>query len=167
MTRGSVTKTEQLQVRLTRAQKLALVRLAREAGRDVSAYVLSRALPPTAQLFADLLAPLADPGSRRYGLAALNDWLAAARPEDLRSSGADPQLHDLPLWLQNYVAAMVERAAQRLGISPPAWTREIEPAEEPYFATTLASVRTHLLRASPLVFRRRNLFVDASVGDRV
>jgi hypothetical protein len=28
-------------------------------------------------------------------------------------------------------------------------------------------LRAHLLRVSPTAFRRRNLFVDATVGDRV
>ncbi len=30
-----------------------------------------------------------------------------------------------------------------------------------------ARLRTYLLRSSPVAFKRRNLFVDATVGDRV
>jgi hypothetical protein len=41
------------------------------------------------------------------------------------------------------------------------------PLAEPYFATSLKSLREHLLVAAPIPFKRRNIFVDASVGARV
>ena len=67
----------------------------------------------------------------------------------------------------NYVAAMVEYACGRGGIPPPAWTRAIPPLARPEFGSSLESLRLHLLRSAPPPFRRRNLFIDASVGDRV
>jgi hypothetical protein len=80
---------------------------------------------------------------------------------------ASADLGGVPPWLANYVAALVEQAASRAGIAPPPWVREIEPLVEPRFATPLASLREHLLRASPVPFKRRGLFVDAALGDRV
>ena len=62
---------------------------------------------------------------------------------------------------------MVEQAAAQKGVTPPPWLREIEPLVEPHFATPLAGLRLHLLRASPVPFRRRNIFVDTGVGGRV
>jgi hypothetical protein len=45
--------------------------------------------------------------------------------------------------------------------------REVAPLEEPHFGAPLQSLRLHLLAASPVAFKRRNIFVDAAVGDRV
>jgi hypothetical protein len=77
-----------------------------------------------------------------------------------------PDLELSPYW-QNYVAAMVELAAHQKGVSPPRWLSGIEPLTERHFVAPLASLRLHLLRAAPVLFRRRNIFVDSSVGDRV
>jgi hypothetical protein len=69
--------------------------------------------------------------------------------------------------MQNYVAAMVEQAAAQRKRSAPAWTRNVVPLDEPWFATRLRGLRLHLLRASPVPFKRRNIFIDAGVGARV
>ena len=127
---------------------------------------MSRALPSAAARGSALVRSLADARNRRYVLAELNDWLAEATADELPDVDHG-EFGELEPWLQNYIAAMVERAAQRQGVAPPAWVRRIEVLDEPYFATALPSLRAHLLRSSPVVFRRRNLFVDASVGDRV
>jgi hypothetical protein len=65
------------------------------------------------------------------------------------------------------VAAMVECAAAAKRVPTPGWTRRVPPVETPWFATSLARLTLHLLLASPAPFRRRNLFIDSSVGDRV
>jgi hypothetical protein len=62
---------------------------------------------------------------------------------------------------------MVEHAAGQKEVRPPAWAAAIAPLEAPYFATSLKSLRLHLLEASPVPYRRRNIFVDAGVGARV
>ena len=49
----------------------------------------------------------------------------------------------------------------------PEWCRSVRPLAEPVFTTELVSLRLHLLLHAPIPFRRRNIFVDASVGDRV
>jgi hypothetical protein len=62
---------------------------------------------------------------------------------------------------------MVELAAVRHGQPAPGWTREATALSVPYFASELQSLRAYLLRASPPPFRSRNIFIDASIGDRV
>jgi hypothetical protein len=69
--------------------------------------------------------------------------------------------------MQNYVAAMVEHASLLKGARSPDWVGCIEPMAEPYYATPLPGLRLHLLKSPPVPFKRRNLFVDSSVGDRV
>jgi hypothetical protein len=103
----------------------------------------------------------------RLALAELNDLLAGLARAELAEVIGGADLRGLSPYLQNYVAAMVELAAQRQGAVPPAWTREIPPLEEPRFATPLAGLRLHLLQTSPVPFKRRNIFVDSSLGDRV
>lgn len=160
-------KSQQLQIRVTAEQKATLKRLAKRAGQDVSSYVLSRALPSATLQFEGLLRALRDDERRRFVLAELNDLLAAAAPAELAAATRDADLRDLSPLLQNYVAAMVELAAHQKGVAAPAWVRAIVPLDEPHFAAPLRSLRAHLLVRSPVPFRRRNLFVDASVGDRV
>ena len=160
-------KTEQLQIRVTRGEKAALKRSARRAGQDVSAYVLSRVLPDERLRFEELTKALAERRDRRFGLAALNDLLTGLAPGLLAVVAVDTGLRDLSPYMRNYVAAMVEAAAHRGGVVPPAWVREVEPLQEPRFATSLATLRAHLLRASPVPFRKRNIFVDSGLGDRV
>ena len=62
---------------------------------------------------------------------------------------------------------MIEHAAHQKGEAPPAWVHDVEPLERPWFAVPFASLRPYLLRVAPVAFKRRNLFVDATVGDRV
>lgn len=161
------TKSSQIQIRVSPEEKASLEDLARRAGQGVSAYVLSRALPSARVRFEELSEALAEPRNRRYVLAELNDLLTGLAPAELREAVAEARLDELSPYLQNYVAAMVEVASQRVGVAPPAWIRDVLPLEEPAFATDLPGLKLHLLRSSPVAFKRRNLFVDASIGDRV
>jgi hypothetical protein len=86
---------------------------------------------------------------------------------ELPDAVALADLSRLSPFARNYVAAMVEYAAQRSGIKAPGGAASVASLERPYFASPLKGHRLHLLRTSPLTFRRRNLFVDASVGARV
>jgi uncharacterized protein (DUF1778 family) len=160
-------KNEQLQIRLTRSQKDALRRRALLAGQDVSTYVLSRVAPAAGERFAAVLAALRNPSGRRFALAELHDLLVELAPAEFGDALSIARLDGLPDVDRNRVAAMVEHAAALKGASPPAWVRDVEPLERPVFASDLPSLRAHLLRASPAAFRRRNLFVDSTVGDRV
>lgn len=160
-------KTEQLQIRVTAAQKMALKRLARRSGQDLSSFVLARALPSAALRLDAILRALDEPDSERFALAELNDLLVGLGPAELVDVMGGADVRRYSPYLQNYVAAMVELASQRNGVAPPAWVRDVEPLEEPRFVTPLASLRLHLLRSAPVPFRRRNIFIDASIGDRV
>jgi hypothetical protein len=70
-------------------------------------------------------------------------------------------------YVANYVAAMVETAAHRAAVAAPVWTAEIAPLATPVFGSPLPALRMHLLVRAPPAFRRRNIFIDATIGDRV
>lgn len=163
------TKSQQLQIRVTPAQKAALRRLARGAGQDVSGYVLSRTLPEARVRFGEIIRALRDGEDHRFALAELNDLLSDLTRAQLPDAVAlaPPEMRDLSPFLQNYVAAMVEHASHQREAPAPSWVGDVPPLETPYFATPLRSLRLHLLRAAPVPFKRRNLFVDSGVGARV
>jgi hypothetical protein len=130
----------------------------------MSSYVLSRALPSARTRFEELLSLLGEGPEDRYVLAELNDLLARLAPAEFGDTLAHADLSRLAPMPRNYVAAMVEHAAHLKGTAPPPWTADVAPLESPHFTTPLAGLRLHLLRASPVPFKRRNIFVDASVG---
>lgn len=102
---------------------------------------------------------------RSYVLAELNDLLTGSAVEQIEELPA-PLLDDV--YLANYVAAMVEQALYRKGGTRlPSWTSGIAPLSSPVFGTSWMSLRPHLLLHSPVPFRRRNIFIDSSIGDRV
>lgn len=160
-------KTAQLQVRLSPREKARIARAAKRAGLDVSAYVLSRLGEPDAERFRALVNELAASPEPGFVFAALNDFLEALAPEDFETACADPPRSSLDPVAANYLAAMVETAARRKRRRPPSWTSCIEPLKEPWFASGLKSLRLWLLVASPPPFKRRNLFIDSGLGDRV
>ena len=160
-------KSEQLQIRVTPAQKAALKRIARRAGLDVSSYVLLRALPPARDRFLEIVRALRRDEDHRFALAALNDLLTALAPAELPDAVGDVELDGLDPFMKNYVTAMVEHASHRKGVPPPSWVRNVEPLAEPWFAVPYRRLRSHLLRAAPVAFKRRNIFVDSGAGDRV
>lgn len=165
MSRNS--RTAQLQIRVSAAQKGAIRRAAEQAGLDMSAFVLSRALPTPAIRFHECIEDCAGPAPPAFGLAELNtlltDWTAA----QLRDAIAVAPTARLTPFLCNYIAAMIEQACERRAVRVPGWVRAIEPLPEPFFGSALKSLRLHLLTHSPPPFRRRNIFIDATVGDRV
>jgi hypothetical protein len=99
-----------------------------------------------------------------YVLAELNDLLTGASREQIELLSA-PSIEDC--YLANYVAAMVEQAIHKKAGTPPAWTAAIAPLSRPVFAVPWMSLRAHLLLESPIPFRRRNIFIDSSIGERV
>ena len=115
--------------------------------------------------------PLPDPVVRIVGpehaLAELNDFLHALPSSQVLEAVAEAELGGLSPFLQNYVTAMVEQACGQKHVDPPAWVRHVPVLAHPYFATSMKSLRMHLLRSSPVPFKRRNLFIDAGVGARV
>jgi hypothetical protein len=117
-----------------------------------------------ASTFAQLTEAVGSAGRISYPLAELNDLLTSAPAEEIQKLPR-PLLVD-PYRL-NYVTAMVEVAAHKAGIAPPLWTADVEPLSKPVFIDNSIALRAHLLTAAPPPFRRRNIFIDSSIGDRI
>jgi len=162
---GNLAKTEQLQIRVSASQKGAIQRAAARTGMDMSSYVLSRVFSvPAEQIQALIRALLTE---ERFALAELNTFLSSLTAGELREAIAVAPAVALNAYLSNYVAAMVELACVRRDVEGPAWLRSVPPLREPVFGSSLQSLRLHLLTHTPAPFRRRNLFMDSSVGDQV
>jgi hypothetical protein len=160
-------RSSQLQIRVSAAQKAAIRGQARRAGLGMSEWVLSRVLPPAAETFQRLLRELSRAERPGLVLAAIHDLLAPLTAEELaRAVSESPRVTLTPYWA-SYVAATVEVAAARVRSEAPAWTDEVPPLAEPVFGSSLESLRLHLLTRAPVPFRRRNIFIDSSIGDRV
>jgi hypothetical protein len=95
-------------------------------------------------------------------LADLRIFLSGLTPEEMPHAVADMDVEALPPVLGNYVAATVEGVARQKRLPSPSWVRQIEPLHQPHFAWELQSLRPHLMRITPLTFKRRNVFVDAA-----
>lgn len=164
-------KTAQLQLRVSPAEKARIREAAARAGVDMSEWVLSHLFPAEGETFLRLVGELREVAKGQstgtsHAIAALNDFLADL-PADRFVEAVSAHPDGLSPFHANYVAAMVEHAAYLKGAPPPAWVAEVAPLERPVFGSELASLRLHLLTKSPPAFRRRNIFIDATVGDRV
>ena len=159
-------KTTQLQIRVSQDEKAAIQRAAQQAGVDMSTYVLSRAISVPATQVRLCLEACVGAASPSYPLADLNSLLSSLSAAELRDAVASPPPAGLTPFLANYVAAMVEYACMLRQVPVPAWTRTIAPLIEPAFGTTLQSLRLHLLTHSPPPFRRRNIYIDSTLGQR-
>jgi len=162
-----MSKSAQIQLRVSPAQKAQLKQLAAEDGLNISEYILSRTLPDARAEFQAIVTALGSEHSISHQLATLNDLLCRWDDLTLLSAVGDPPQHPLTPYLMNYVAAMIEYVCGIRKLATPAWTRKIEALSEPHFGVELRSLRLHLLQSSPPPFRRRNIFIDSTVGDRV
>ncbi|MBI2335318.1 MAG: hypothetical protein HYU97_00930 [Deltaproteobacteria bacterium] len=161
------TKTAQLQIRISPQQKRALKILARKTNLDMSEWILTKILPPQKEVFHSLVRRLAHGQEPRFVLAELNEFLTKLSAQEFTGVVEDPpRMIADPYWL-NYLAAMLEYAAQKKGIEPPHWLSEIPPLLKPVFGSDLESLRLHLLTQALPSFRRRNIFIDASLGDQI
>jgi hypothetical protein len=160
-------KTAQMQIRVSAHEKAAIRRAAAKAGMDMSAYVLAQVLSVPAAQFRDCVQDCADSTSPRFALAELNSLLSNLTAGELRDAIAAPPPPGLSPFLDNYIAAMVEYACAQRAIAVPKWTRSIAPLAEPVYGSELLSLRLYLLTHSPPPFRLRNIFIDATLGDRV
>ena len=157
-------KTDYVQLRTSPAEKRALQELAERGGQSLSAWVLDTLLGPAGRQFGELTACLAETEQTHYELAAIHDLVAGLPEAQLQrlpapSSALTPRL-------LNHIAALCEQRAEQLGVPPPVWVKSIESLPEPWFATSLVSLRLHLLVNAPPAFRRRGLFVDTGLGGR-
>ena len=160
-------RSAQLQIRVTPAEKAQIARAARRAGIGMSEYVLAMALPNQDAQWRDWLRQLVDSGGAKIVLAGLSAWLAGLGARELPGAIEAPPPRELAEFHANYLAAMAELSCSARGVAAPAWTRAVPALARPAFASVLASLRLHLLAHSPAPFRRRNLFVDTTVGGQV
>ena len=140
---------------------------AKRSGMTMSAWLLSRALPSQQLRFQQLLTAFQTNEHERNSYAELNDLLTDLSAAMFSQVLERKPVQKLSSFTWNYLTAMVELAAAQKGLAPPQWTRDIKPLAIPYFGTALKSLCLHLLIHSPPVFRRRNIFIDATLGDRV
>ena len=134
---------------------------------DKSACVLSRVLSAPATAFQEAVTALSGAAEPSFALAELHSLLAGLTAAELRQAVAAAPQAELSPFLANYVAAMSEMACSQRGLPAPAWTRKIEALAEPVFGSALPSLRLYLLTHSPAPFRRRNIFIDSSIGAQV
>lgn len=160
-------KSAQLQIRVSPAQKAALESAARKSGLDMSAYVLNLVLPELSSTFLARVDACRDEETIRYALADLNAFLASLGAGELSTAVSGAPTSALTEFAANYIAAMVEQACNRAAVPPPDWTRFVTPLREPYFGSALNSLKLYLLTHSPPPFRYRNIFIDSSIGGQV
>ena len=134
---------------------------------SMSDWVLSRALPPLGETVQGLFEALLSAEKPGYVLAELNELLTRLTTAEFKLAVSEPPRVQLEPYWRNYVAAMIEQAAASKRTEAPSWTETVRPLEEPVFASSLESLRLHLLTHSPVAFRSRNIFIDSSIGDRV
>lgn len=133
----------------------------------MSEYILTRIFPEQKFRWMGLLTKLSRSKKTSFVLSEIHDFLAGLSSDDWIATVSEaPEDSIEPVWL-NYVCAMLELAASQKKVAPPEWTKLVEPLNTPYYASELLSLRLHLLTSAPPPFRKRRLFIDASVGDRV
>lgn len=165
---GEVSKNRQLQIRISAEDKARIQERAASASMDLSKWVLNIVLPPVEREFQVLCSELVKrPQARSYVFAELNDLLDRLTVKEFEQAVHHEPEVSLPSFEANYLAAMIESAAVLKGAVPPGWTAAVPALDRPWFASSLRSLRLHLLTHSPPPFRCRNLFVDSSVGRRV
>jgi hypothetical protein len=160
-------KNSQLQIRVSAKEKLSLKQRAKQAGCDVSSWVLRKLFPAFSTRFEAVVTALNETSDYSYAFAELHDLLAQSSALELKELGDYPITLPDDAFKANYIAAMVEHAASQRSLAPPHWTLNLPTLTRPYFASDLKTLRLLLLRDSPPAFKRRNIFIDSSVGARI
>lgn len=143
-----------------------LKRRAREAGMDMSSWILDRVLPPESARFQELARSLVEPESRAFALAELEDFLRPFPSGTFARATSEPPKAPIDPVTLNHLAAAIESGSAKRGVASPTWTHRIPFPADPVFGTTLNSARLYLLTHAPVAFRRRNVFVDSSIDER-
>lgn len=149
---------------MTNQEKRIIERCAQKARMGMSEWVLVQILPSKKEEFQRLLRALQRSLKKSYALAEIHDLFQTLSTIEFEQMVADPPRVRLELYWENYLAAMIEYAANQREIDPPSWIKEIKPLDHPVFGTDLQSLRLYLLTHTPLCFRNRNIFIGASVG---
>jgi hypothetical protein len=163
---GMGNRSQQLQIRVTEAQKRAIRTAAERAGVGMSEWVLARALPAPATRLGALIGEV-DGAESHAAWAEIIELLQGLGGVEFDRVLEGLDVDGLSARAANYLAALVEMKAAQIDRPPPRWTAGVVPLAMPWFGTELRRLREHLLVHAPVAFRRRNLFIDAAVGDRV
>lgn len=164
-------KTEQLQIKVSLHMKEMIRKRAQAANMDLSEWLLENVFPSPYREFQSLINNLVIQERLEnpfIAFAELNDFLLQLCPDELVQAiqeGPQKKLSDLAF---NYVAAMVEQACHKKKVmSLPLGLEEAAGVEKPYFRSSFQNLRLYLLTVSPISFRKRNIFTDSTVGDRL
>jgi uncharacterized protein (DUF1778 family) len=160
-------KTEQLQVRVSPSQKLAIKKQAAKAQMSMSEWILNKVFPSSQTSFKSLLEDLAASDKPGYVFAELLELIDRMNADEYEQAVSEPPGVQLDPYWQSYLAATVEHAAAVKHAKAPSWTRDVAPLDEPAFGSSLESLKLHLLVNSPPAFIQRDIFIDSSVGKRV
>ncbi|MBN1115197.1 MAG: hypothetical protein JXA66_07645 [Oligoflexia bacterium] len=161
-------KSDTIQIRVSANDKKKLKRLADTNRLTISEYIIKMCLlDNTSDTLRQIYSELACAGNdKSYYFAFLNDYLMKV-PVYLWKSITDykpdfPEQGDLA-----YVAALMEQTAHVRNLSTPSWCSDVKALDEPFMASSIKKLRLYLLINSPVPFRKRNIFIDSSAGDRV
>lgn len=167
-------KNKQLQIRVTNEEKKLIEKMAKNAGLDVSRWILNKAIPEQRKQFEEILLSLENErypltSDAKFNIAKLNDLLSGLTSVDFSKLFLDLNIfrYQINEYLLNYITAMIETRAKQLNLLAPNWVKEVKPLTSPVFVEKLKSLRLYLLLNSPYEFRKRNIFIDSSVGARV
>ncbi len=160
-------KSEHLQIRITAEAKKKLFQLAKVNNMTLSEWILSKlSIENSPYTIQSIYEELSKKHNQAFAYVQLHDLLMKVSPQ-LWDDFVSIRPHNLECETMAYTASMIERAAQMRGLTQPPWIREVETCSPPYFATNLQTLRLYLLINSPVAFRKRNIFIDSSTGDRV
>ena len=158
-------KNNFIQIRVSDREKKAILKSADRMGLDISSFILSKCLSPFEKEFLEITQKLHNIKKASFVLAELHDFLQSLGSPSLKEAvKTNP---DIEGYYGQYVAAMVETACDQKNILPPQWVNESKGLEAPVFGTDLKSLRFYLLTHSPIPFRKRNIFIDSTLGSRI
>lgn len=164
---GVVNKSTFLQIRLTPMEKRVVAQMAKKAGMEMSSWVKRCIFSTQKQQYLGIIEMVADPKNKKEALASLNDFLSAISKEHFADAVLPLPKEMAGTFIGNYIASMVELAAHQKNIESPPWIHSFQGLPDPHFSSDLPSLRLHLLKVSPIPFKKRNIFIDSSLGDRV
>lgn len=159
-------KSEYLQIRVSKQQKELIKSTAKSAGVDMSTWVLQRVLNNKAQQFLTILSQF-NTLEDCFVFARLHDFLLPCSKADFEQTVSIKPTSKLSDFQINYTIAMIGHRAHTLGCTAPDWINDFPILHEPYFGTSLKSLRLHLLINSPIAFKQRNIYIDSTLGERV
>ncbi|PCI64572.1 MAG: hypothetical protein COB38_12570 [Gammaproteobacteria bacterium] len=160
-------KDEFLQIRLSSKQKESIRNAAKMANADMSSWILSKVLNSQSDDFLKVIEKLVSSQQQSYIYAEIHDLLMKCDHNIFGETVKLPPTAQLNSFQLNYITAMVEHRAMQLSEKTPNWCSEINSLKKPHFGSNLKCLKLYLLLNSPLAFRKRNIFIDSTVGQRV